>query len=603
MNENGGSLDVSSRKRYEIWGGLAAAVGSCDDFNDGRNLEKSEYDLAVLLKRLDALEAARNFEEVMSALQTRSFTEMELNRLNSPLLDGLVVVVASKQPAESKSKVPSEPMPPTPFGMPELVNRLLAQPKSYPETFQFLLHRGANRFPMRESALVHFCRFGPAWIVELLLDQGADITHQCHEPLNTAAAYGQTDILLLLLKRGASVHFSNDRPLRLACFYGRLPTVHALIANGADVNCPGDDLDNQFELPKHVRGQVELSAPIFEPIVAASSEGHLEVVRTLLDAGADPKVRSAGGADALTAALIRKHGDLALLLMQRGAMITEHTLRLGAWIGNIAVMKIALDHGVDIHFQDDRALLLAAEEASVEAVLLLLEHGANIHAYDDAALRFSAAANRLEVVRLLLSRGALVNVRNSEPLCAAAEEGFHEMVKLLLSHGADPFAANGAPLLRASKRGHVAVMRALLSATPHPEVRLRDQRYLCHAVQSRNPQAVALILDYQHRKAIDPEALRLAASLGAADVVQLLLDRGAPVGVLLEEVKRWQLPFYSLPRSSIYDPATHVPSLPQLKEGQRHIQAMLERRYSGQSLEQMTETVKKQERAKRCSLM
>jgi ankyrin repeat protein len=65
-----------------------------------------------------------------------------------------------------------------------------------------------------------------------------------------------------------------------------------------------------------------------------------------------------------------------------------------------------LDHGADIHSQNDEALYKAAENKHIDVVKLLLDRGANIHVKNNKVLRMALANKHTEVIKLLLNYGA-----------------------------------------------------------------------------------------------------------------------------------------------------------------------------------------------------
>lgn len=103
------------------------------------------------------------------------------------------------------------------------------------------------------------------------------------------------------------------------------------------------------------------------------------------------------------------NGELKMVkyLVEQGVKFHEEIpLRWSAAAGHHEVVKYLLDHGADIHIGDDFPLREASRRGSVETVKVLLEYGANIHALNDHALVSAAENNHLEVVKLLLENGA-----------------------------------------------------------------------------------------------------------------------------------------------------------------------------------------------------
>jgi ankyrin repeat protein len=64
-------------------------------------------------------------------------------------------------------------------------------------------------------------------------------------------------------------------------------------------------------------------------------------------------------------------------------------------------VKLALQQGANIHYNDDYALRLAAYNGHADVVKVLLDAGANVHANNDGALGWAAYYGHADVVKLL----------------------------------------------------------------------------------------------------------------------------------------------------------------------------------------------------------
>jgi ankyrin repeat protein len=129
-----------------------------------------------------------------------------------------------------------------------------------------------------------------------------------------AAATGKVDRLRELLDEDPSLAnaFGDDgfHPLGLACFFGQVHAAALLLDRGADANV--------LSRNEHIQTAAIHAA-------AASNEGgtdestRYELVRLVLDHGADPNLRQGGGFRAIDAA--RQNGDARVeeLLRSRGA--------------------------------------------------------------------------------------------------------------------------------------------------------------------------------------------------------------------------------------------------------------------------------------------
>ncbi|CAK8990518.1 unnamed protein product [Durusdinium trenchii] len=151
------------------------------------------------------------------------------------------------------------------------------------------------------------------------------------------------------------------------------------------------------------------------PIHIAANRGHLEVVRLLLEAGADKDA-------------VRTDGATALFIAAKN--------------GHLEVVRLMLEAGADkdaVQTEGPTALFIAAQKGHFQAVQLLLEAGADkdaVHGKRATALYIAAQEGYLEVVRLLLEAGvdknAAITDNGSTPLLIAIQNGHSEIVRLLL---------------------------------------------------------------------------------------------------------------------------------------------------------------------------
>lgn len=92
----------------------------------------------------------------------------------------------------------------------------------------------------------------------------------------------------------------NPLPLIMAAKNGQTNLVRMLLDRGADVNLR----DRETEVT---------------PLIVAAQQGHLQVVEVLLQKGADVSARDKNGKTALSEALRYQHDDVAKLLKEKGA--------------------------------------------------------------------------------------------------------------------------------------------------------------------------------------------------------------------------------------------------------------------------------------------
>lgn len=157
-----------------------------------------------------------------------------------------------------------------------------------------------------------------------------------------------------------------------------------------------------------------------DPLVIAATENDLAKVKELIAAGVDVN---------------RRDENTETTALEKAV---EH--------GNRQMVRALLDAGAEINARNSygaTALMMLDEDATEELVWDLVAAGAKINLRDtegDTALILVAARGHSELVRALINAGARVNARNKNgetPLMKAAESGDLESVKLLIDFGAD----------------------------------------------------------------------------------------------------------------------------------------------------------------------
>jgi ankyrin repeat protein len=175
------------------------------------------------------------------------------------------------------------------------------------------------------------------------------------------------------------------------------------------------------------------------PLHVAVAECQAEIVRLLVESGADLAVRTEHHRTPLHVAL-RHCPDLVPLVRELGASLDAPS---AAYLDDVDQLARQLDDGAQLSDPDTGELLTwAAYGGASGTVRLLLDRGADA---DAGALHAAAERGRLEVVRMLLEAGADIDrldpATGRAPLHAAVEAGpdgeAPEVVRVLLAAGAD----------------------------------------------------------------------------------------------------------------------------------------------------------------------
>jgi cytohesin len=198
-----------------------------------------------------------------------------------------------------------------------------------------------NPFQARKrcwSALYAAAQAGHAEIVDHLLDAGAD-TGQLDEDgvsaLEAAAFRHHEAVVEVLLTRAALPQDQMDKALHRAAQIGNVRIAVKLLMAGASLN-------------SHLRDRSQFGDT---PLFAAAALGHIDLVRELLAAGADPNIRGEGGGTPLLTAVDEEHAEIVQLLLAKGAApMAQNDLGLTPLIlaykrGNMRLLDLMLQAG------------------------------------------------------------------------------------------------------------------------------------------------------------------------------------------------------------------------------------------------------------------
>jgi hypothetical protein len=220
----------------------------------------------------------------------------------------------------------------------------------------------------------------------------------------------------------------------------------------------------------------------------ARADGLLAVARLLLEAGADPGVRTAGpgrrggGRTALGCTTACASGGVSnlpviRLLLERGAVPDDHDLYLASFAADATqCLRLLLEHVPSITVST--ALAAPLSTGNVEAVRVLLDAGADPNRplpRDDGKPPWPAlyaavsAGSAAELVELLLTRGAQPDGPGPDgrsPHQVAISLGRTDLAALLRRHGAADRATQADRFLSACMRAGRAVLRCTVRPSP-----------------------------------------------------------------------------------------------------------------------------------------
>lgn len=285
----------------------------------------------------------------------------------------------------------------------------------------------------------------------------------CRTPLQVAAEEGRAEVIEFLLQTGATPDKEDVTvAAELAAAAGHLRIVNTLAELRLDLTADG-----------HMGER--------DALEAAAENGHIEIVRYLLDQGFRPRERGTE-LPGLHRAAKNGHDKVVDLLLRNGHVADS------VWLPTPA------------H--------LAARNGHQNVLEVLSSHGANMES----------------------ERGG--SFSGLTPMQEAAANGHLQAVSYLLGLGCRPTRRHGGstPLDLAAQRGHTALIELLVEVTPVDDIysalveaSVNDHIGVIELLRSHD-----LISGNNQRRARDAALLR-AAGVGSIRAVRLLLELGADI--------------------------------------------------------------------------
>lgn len=299
----------------------------------------------------------------------------------------------------------------------------VADPETDGPSFNFRTHFAEIQSPLFYAAIL-----GLSGIVKLLIDQGAEINYSCGTglgtPLIAAVALGRDDTVSFLLDRGADPNLIDwgymGCSLAVAVEKNKSRIVKILLRRkDIDINCrriPFSSMQEFFNeksnraLKKHYSPEAIERIAQQSMVYIAAAYNAPDVLKILLDEGADPNIEGGAYHTALQAACARGLEGIAKILLERGSKVDMYggfygsALIAACYSGSCAIMIKLIEKGIDINYvggdKSEAALhaACAAEDDYIQRQNKSNEIGSTLYA--------AHPQERGNLIQMLLENGA-----------------------------------------------------------------------------------------------------------------------------------------------------------------------------------------------------
>ena len=426
------------------------------------------------------------------------------------------------------------------------------------------------------AALVRICHTRNLEAMDMLLKAGTDP--------NSADAAGNTclhlaciracskNVFQTLIKHGANVNATNSLKVNVfecACYFQHEEAIKVLLEAGAN---PGQGLYyaimydlNKAIIQSIIDHGVDVNATdgdSFTALTTACMLGNENVIKILLNSGADPNIADIHGITSLQyASCAHCSADTLQALTDHGAYInttvdnSQTASRVAYFKEVTAAMKHAVENGInlrrthpDLNIPDyggNTPLHFAIIEGTCSKQFLqqLVRNGADVNAtnmYNETALLHACNKRNTDAIFVLLNAGADPNIADhsgdTSLHMAAAAECSKETMQAIIAHGANVNAVNKSnctALMTTSNYGHEDTTNVLLNAGADPNIADADGKTsLHHVIRGKYNKKVLQALidngaDVNARDKMNRSAILCASLAGHKHAIHVLLNAGA----------------------------------------------------------------------------
>lgn len=163
-------------------------------------------------------------------------------------------------------------------------------------------------------------------------------------------------------------------------------------------------------------------------------------------------------------------------------------------LNNFNYVKIAINNGADIHYNDDEAICKSVYTNNVDLIKFLIDNGADVHVKNDYLFReFAVKCNNVEFLKYLYNLGADIHASNDYAMYCTPMFGCAEHIKFLVEHGADINLKDGSPIINAVQFGSYENVKTLIELGA--DIHKMNDTAFSFAIRNNDYKKAQLLLD------------------------------------------------------------------------------------------------------------
>ena len=285
------------------------------------------------------------------------------------------------------------------------------------------------------------CSSGHVYFVKLLIENGADVNWGIGNNCTPLCAASHQNRLNLF-----KINFDDDQ------YIFRLEEAMA---------------HNQLDVAKLLLEHEKKSAPhrryfdvmdtsniqkCYLPIEAAILNEHVDIVRLLIDYGAECNFTNDSGFSSMHFSVYQNNLEIIQLLLGKGVNIDvvdkngASPLHYASLTGNFCVVQFLVERGANLNLADEKGFTPihnACFGGKVELVQFIMDRSIDIYSanhYGYPTSQHAVIKNRIDVVNFLIKNGADINAvaeNGNTSLSLAGSSFYFPLHKILLTNGAD----------------------------------------------------------------------------------------------------------------------------------------------------------------------